>query len=57
MKLYPWIHIGSKPYFEIGWFSGEPFKLIQIMILEIWESGGCAVFNIQIAKFCISLGW
>jgi hypothetical protein len=38
--------------FEIGWFNGNLFKLLEITLFRI-ENSGFIIFSIKIAKFYI----
>lgn len=49
--------IKNKEYFSIGWFKGEPFKLIDITLFENIQDDMIVIFSLQIIKFMISFGF
>jgi hypothetical protein len=42
-------------WFDLGWYSGEPFALLKIQILKI-EHCVITIFQIQFLKFFIGIG-
>lgn len=59
LNLYP---TNLRIFVEFAWNSGEPFRLFQLSICEVWDDynvekdGGITIFGITIAKLMFSIG-
>jgi hypothetical protein len=57
MKPFKYIKV-KRFILSVGWFQGEPFKLLNLTILEVWDHrDGITLIDFQLAKFCFSLAW
>ena len=57
--MKPRLHISIPPKgitISLGWFGGEPFKLLSVSLLVDWQDNeGWTIVDLQIAKLCFSI--
>lgn len=47
----------GKFHLGLGWFKNEPFKLLNIRVLDITNYAWKTIFGFQIGKFCFDFSW
>jgi hypothetical protein len=57
MKKLSWRFSLWRLSFDCGWYSGENFGLLELILYENYDCVDITIFHLKIFKFCISIFW